>query len=188
MNAVVSKRPRLPSVASIHQAKPAPYPGFIEFCDPTLRERAPAGDDWVHEIKTDGYRAQIHIHGGRVIVYSRSGYDWTERFAAIARAAEKLGVDSAIIDGEATVIGSTVGKGRKGHVDLSEARVRPQEREGLPVIQSVPRVRRTIPAPTTAWPPSFTCTCSTPHELRAAVPQAAQGLYLDGITQKSARR
>src|SRR3954462_14695109 len=58
-------------------AKPAPYPGFIAPCDPTLRERAPAGSDWLHEIKIDGYRAQVHIHDGRVRVFSRSGYDRT---------------------------------------------------------------------------------------------------------------
>jgi bifunctional non-homologous end joining protein LigD len=91
----------------VDQAKSDPYPGFIEFCDPTLRECAPAGDDWVHEIKVDGYRAQMHIRDGKVIAYSRSGYDWTEQFAAIALAAGKLRVDSAIIDGEATVLGNT---------------------------------------------------------------------------------
>src|SRR5262249_230236 len=87
--------------------KPTPYPGFIRFCDPTLRERAPAGSKWVHEIKVDGYRAQIHVHAGKVIAYSRNGYDWTEQFAAIARAAPKLKVGSAIIDGEAPVAGKT---------------------------------------------------------------------------------
>ena len=101
------KRPRLQPPASVRQAKPAPYPGFIEFCDPTLHERAPAGADWVHEIKVDGYRAQIHIRDGKVIAYSRSGYDWTEQFAAIALAAGQLRVDTAIIDGEATVLGNT---------------------------------------------------------------------------------
>jgi ATP-dependent DNA ligase len=42
-----------------------------------LREHAPHGPDWLHEIKIDGYRAQVHVHDGRVRVYSRSGYDWT---------------------------------------------------------------------------------------------------------------
>jgi bifunctional non-homologous end joining protein LigD len=83
MSPVVSKRPRHRPVAIVDQAKSAPYPRFIEFCDPTLRERAPAGDEWVHGIKVDGYRAQIHIRDGKVIAYSRSGYDWTEQFAAI---------------------------------------------------------------------------------------------------------
>jgi bifunctional non-homologous end joining protein LigD len=82
-------------------------PGFIEPCDPTLHEHAPAGPGWVYEIKTDGYRAQVHIRNGEVTVYSRTGYDWTEQFAAIAAAAKKLKVQDAIIDGEATVLGNT---------------------------------------------------------------------------------
>jgi bifunctional non-homologous end joining protein LigD len=82
-------------------------PGFIEPCDPTLHERAPTGSGWVYEIKTDGYRAQVHIRAKRVTVYSRSGYDWTDEFAPIAKAAARLKVREAIIDGEATVLGNT---------------------------------------------------------------------------------
>jgi bifunctional non-homologous end joining protein LigD len=88
-------------------AKPAPYPGFIAPCDPTLRERPPEGSDWLHEIKIDGYRAQLHIHDGRVRVFSRSGYDWTEQFSQLARAAGALSARELIIDGEATVVGKT---------------------------------------------------------------------------------
>src|SRR5437868_10113372 len=89
------------------RAAAAPMPGFIEPCDPTLHERAPTGSEWVYEIKTDGYRAQVHIRDGKVTIYSRSGYDWIEQFAPIANAAAKLKVRQAIIDGEATVLGNT---------------------------------------------------------------------------------
>lgn len=82
-------------------------PGFVEPCDPTLRERAPTGGSWVYEIKTDGYRAQVHIRQPRITIYSRSGYDWTDEFAPIAKAASQLKVRDAIIDGEATVLGNT---------------------------------------------------------------------------------
>jgi len=88
-------------------ARPAPMPGFVDPCDPTLKEKAPEGPNWIYEIKTDGYRAQVHIREGKVIVCSRSGYDWTQQFATIAEAAKKLKVREAIIDGEATVIGAT---------------------------------------------------------------------------------
>jgi bifunctional non-homologous end joining protein LigD len=93
--------------AELPGARPAPYPGFITPCDPTLRERAPRGPDWLHEIKIDGYRAQLHIHDGRVQVFSRSGFDWTQQFAQIARAAAALSARDLIIDGEATVLGAT---------------------------------------------------------------------------------
>src|SRR3954470_19225261 len=82
-------------------------PGFIEFCDPAARDKAPEGKEWLYEIKTDGYRAQVHIRAGKVKVYSRAGYDWTEQFSFIAQAAASLHVRDAIIHGEATVIGAT---------------------------------------------------------------------------------
>jgi bifunctional non-homologous end joining protein LigD len=86
MCAVALRRSRShrPSAADVSGAKRAPYPGFIKPCDPTLRARAPEGSQWLHEIKIDGYRAQVHIRAGRVSVYSRSGYDWTKQFAPVA--------------------------------------------------------------------------------------------------------
>jgi bifunctional non-homologous end joining protein LigD len=95
------------SVRAIPGAKRAPFPGFIAPCDPTLRSRAPDGAEWLHEIKIDGYRAQVHVHRGQVRAYSRNGYDWTEQFGQIARAAEALSLRELIIDGEATVLGNT---------------------------------------------------------------------------------
>jgi hypothetical protein len=47
-------------------AKPARFPGFVERCDPTLREKAPADGRPVHEIKFDGYRTQAHLRNGRL--------------------------------------------------------------------------------------------------------------------------
>jgi bifunctional non-homologous end joining protein LigD len=88
-------------------ASKAAMPGFVEPCDPTLQEQAPTGDNWVYEIKIDGYRAQVHLYDGRVTIYSRRGYDWTEQFAPIAKAASELKVREAIIDGEVTVLGKT---------------------------------------------------------------------------------
>src|SRR4051812_31236661 len=82
-------------------ARPA-MPGFIEPSHPTPRETAPKGAGWLYEIKTDGYRAQVHIRDGKVTIYTRRGHDWSREFAAIAAAARGLDVREAIIDGEAT--------------------------------------------------------------------------------------
>src|ERR1041385_2441032 len=94
------------SVARVPSARKSPIPAYIEPCDPTLRERAPRGDDWRYEIKGDGYRAQLHLHDDAVKVYSRTGLDWTEQFSSIASAARELKADSAVIDGEAVVYGA----------------------------------------------------------------------------------
>jgi bifunctional non-homologous end joining protein LigD len=96
------------TVLGLKRAKTsAPYPGFIQYCDPMLSERAPSGEGWAHEIKADGYRAQLHVNDGKVTIYSRRGNDWTETFGAIAEAAHRLKVRQLILDGEAVVVSST---------------------------------------------------------------------------------
>jgi bifunctional non-homologous end joining protein LigD len=66
----------------------------------TLVDSAPTGDDWLHEIKLDGYRILARIQDGQASLFTRNGKDWTERMPALARALEKLDFDSAWIDGE----------------------------------------------------------------------------------------
>jgi bifunctional non-homologous end joining protein LigD len=87
-------------------ARPAPSPGFIEPCRPALREEAPSGGRWIHEIKFDGYRAQAHLRTGQPAVYTRAGYDWTLRFQTIADALRALPSKDLILDGEAVVADS----------------------------------------------------------------------------------
>jgi len=77
-------------------------PGFIKPQLATLKAKAPSGDQWLHEIKFDGYRVQVHLNKGRRKVYTRNGLDWTKRFSVIAGALDKSG--QAIIDGEVVVI------------------------------------------------------------------------------------
>src|SRR5215212_207412 len=93
--------------AGLKGARKAEFPTFIEPCDPSLRERAPAGDNWVYEIKADGYRAQVHVRDGNATAYSRTGLNWTGQFSVITEAAERLAVRQAVFDGEAVVYGAT---------------------------------------------------------------------------------
>lgn len=65
--------------------------------------RVPAGDRWLHEVKFDGYRVQLHIVNEGIHVYTRRGHDWTDRFRKIASDAWHLKTKSAIIDGEVVV-------------------------------------------------------------------------------------
>jgi bifunctional non-homologous end joining protein LigD len=60
----------------------------------------------VHEIKHDGYRLIVRRDGKAVRLFTRRGYDWTDRYPAIARAAAKLRAMSFTIDGEAVVAGA----------------------------------------------------------------------------------
>jgi ATP-dependent DNA ligase len=82
----------------------APPPHWIEPCIPTLVAKPPKGDRWRHEVKWDGYRVCVVIAACRVIVRTRRGHDWTDRFKPIAEAAAELLCRNAIIDGEAVVL------------------------------------------------------------------------------------
>ena len=79
------------------------FPDFISPCLCELHEEPPEGDNWLHEIKYDGYRMQFAIVGGEVRILTREGHDWTGRFSALASDAASLGVKDAIIDGEIVV-------------------------------------------------------------------------------------
>jgi bifunctional non-homologous end joining protein LigD len=65
----------------------------------TLRPAPPAGEDWLHEIKWDGFRLLAERRDGMVRLRTRNGLDWTDRFPTLARACALLPAD-AVIDGE----------------------------------------------------------------------------------------
>jgi bifunctional non-homologous end joining protein LigD len=88
---------------AIQGAKPGPFPGFVEPSLATLRHTSPSGGNWVHEIKYDGYRLQLHIQDGSIRLFTRRGYDWTSRFESIVEAAWHLKAYRAVIDGEVIV-------------------------------------------------------------------------------------
>ncbi|WP_275167843.1 RNA ligase family protein [Bradyrhizobium sp. CSS354] len=64
--------------------------------------KAPSGAQWIHEVKYDGYRIQLHIDGDDRKAFTRNGYNWINRFAVIAGAFDIPG--QAIVDGEVVVI------------------------------------------------------------------------------------
>jgi bifunctional non-homologous end joining protein LigD len=83
----------------------ATLPDFVPPCLATLSDKAPNSDNWLHEIKFDGYRLQARINDGEVTLLTRKGLDWTAKFKTTGRALAKLPVTSALIDGELVVEG-----------------------------------------------------------------------------------
>ncbi|MBZ9673128.1 ATP-dependent DNA ligase [Mesorhizobium sp. ES1-3] len=77
---------------------------FIDPLMPTLVEKPPEGEGWIHEVKFDGYRSQIIKDDGGVRIFTRRGLDWTAKYRDLAKAAADLDVESAIIDGEIIVL------------------------------------------------------------------------------------
>jgi bifunctional non-homologous end joining protein LigD len=94
---------------------PSPLPGALQGPLPddaplqlaTLVERPPVTSEWLHEIKYDGYRLRCSIDDGTARLLTRAGKDWTDRFPELARAALELPVESALLDGEVVVFGSS---------------------------------------------------------------------------------
>ena len=70
----------------------------------TLVDHVPAGNAWIHEMKYDGYRCLLAVGAGKARAYTRSGLDWSAKFASIVAAATDLSVKSALIDGEVVVL------------------------------------------------------------------------------------
>jgi bifunctional non-homologous end joining protein LigD len=104
---VVSKR-GLKQIAESHDrewhSRSKKLPAFASPMLATLVEEPPAGEDWLFEIKFDGYRAQIAANGDDVKIYTRSGLDWTAKFPGIAKAAAALQPGGALLDGEVVVL------------------------------------------------------------------------------------
>jgi len=98
--------------------KPAPKPPTIhldelpherqpEFISPQLALEAtspPNTDDWIHELKLDGYRIQARKSGGKVQLFTRKGIDWTHRMPDVAKAVANLPVQDCTLDGEVVVL------------------------------------------------------------------------------------
>jgi bifunctional non-homologous end joining protein LigD len=76
-------------------------PGFIVPCQPTLADRVPEGDGWIHELKHDGFRIVAFKDGESVRLLSRNGRDWSAEFLAVVAAIRALPFRRIMIDGEA---------------------------------------------------------------------------------------
>jgi bifunctional non-homologous end joining protein LigD len=98
----VSQSKALP-IARAAGAKGGAIPDFIEPLLATPRDKPPSGDDWVHEVKFDGYRLQLHKADAGTRCFTRRGYDWAARFPSLVAAVWDLPAHHAVIDGEVVV-------------------------------------------------------------------------------------
>ena len=63
----------------------------------------PAGSDWIHEYKYDGYRLLLAVGDGAATAWTRNGKDWSDKFKALVKAAAELPA-GCLIDGEAVAL------------------------------------------------------------------------------------
>ena len=80
--------------------KPSEPPKWIKPQLTRLADEAPAGDDWLHEIKYDGYRMHARLDRGKAQLLTRTGLDWSRRYSRTVEALRSLPVKTAYLDGE----------------------------------------------------------------------------------------
>jgi bifunctional non-homologous end joining protein LigD len=95
---------RVLSVADVPGARRTSLPKFIKPQLATLVSKAPTGDQWLHEMKFDGYRILARLEHGKVRLLSRNGRDWTDHFPAVAAGVTRLSAERAMLDGEVAVM------------------------------------------------------------------------------------
>jgi bifunctional non-homologous end joining protein LigD len=90
-------------IGKIAGARKGALPAFLEPSLASPCDKPPSGAKWVHEIKHDGYRIQARIEGAKTSLLTRKGLDWTARFPRVGLMLMRLGLKSALIDGEIVV-------------------------------------------------------------------------------------
>ncbi|WP_312012389.1 RNA ligase family protein [Bradyrhizobium sp. AUGA SZCCT0182] len=77
----------------------------FEPCIPTRATKVPTSKNWLHEVKHDGYRLIVHREGKRVRLFTRNGFDWSDKYPLITEAALRIRSTSFVLDGEAVLLG-----------------------------------------------------------------------------------
>ncbi|TPJ83827.1 ATP-dependent DNA ligase [Mesorhizobium sp. B2-6-3] len=77
---------------------------FIPPMEPELVDTPPEGDDWLHEVKFDGYRTQVIKDADGIRLLTRRGHDWTARYQALAEEAAAIEAETFILEGETIMI------------------------------------------------------------------------------------
>ena len=108
----------LRQIKNVPAARKTPMPEFVSPQLATLTKEPPKGDEWLHELKFDGYRLLCHLNRGQVRLWTRRQKDWTAKFPNVAKALKSLKVQSAILDAEVVALDSS---GRSSFQMLQQA-------------------------------------------------------------------
>ena len=98
-----ARKPRPVRPSALQGARKAPLPRTFRPQLASPAARPPEGEEWLHEIKFDGYRTIARIDGDEVRLCTRTGLDWTERYGVLVEAFRRLPCKQALIDGEIVV-------------------------------------------------------------------------------------
>lgn len=93
----------VPAADDVPSARRGKLPKNIDAELATLVAKPPTTDEWLHELKYDGYRIVARLDHGEVTLTSRNGNDWTSHFPPVADAVARLPLETALFDGEVAV-------------------------------------------------------------------------------------
>lgn len=97
----------LKQIKNLPGVRKTAMPEFVPPQLATLVDKPPEGDEWIHELKFDGYRLLSHLHNGQVRFWTRNQNDWTAKFPALGKALKTLRLKTAILDGEVVALDSS---------------------------------------------------------------------------------
>src|SRR5579864_3528036 len=102
----MNRRNRQTNAQDMKRSRSHSFPRQLGLQLARLVPYAPAGNEWLHEVKFDGYRVLIWRNGTLVRITSRGDQDWSVKLAAAVRTAAALPGDSCILDGELVALDS----------------------------------------------------------------------------------
>jgi bifunctional non-homologous end joining protein LigD len=108
----------LKQIKSLPGARKIAMPEFVSPQLATLVTEPPKGEEWLHELKFDGYRLLCFLNRGHIRLFTRHQKDWTDKFPNVAKALKALKVQSAILDAEVVALDSS---GRSSFQMLQQA-------------------------------------------------------------------
>lgn len=93
-----------PDPARIPGARTGVLPARPEPQLATLVAEPPVGEEWLHEIKLDGYRVMTRLEDGEARLFTRRGADWTSHFPTLIDAVRRVPARQAVLDGEVVYV------------------------------------------------------------------------------------
>jgi bifunctional non-homologous end joining protein LigD len=102
----VSQLPGASAVPALSRTgKKSALPPTLEPVLATLVDSAPPdADQWIYEIKFDGYRLLARMENGKARLFTRNGNDWTSRLTGLAGEMASMALPDGWYDGEIVVL------------------------------------------------------------------------------------
>src|SRR4051795_10283077 len=100
----VSQAPAATAEIDLSGAKAGPMPRYLEPMKATLATKPFRDEDWLFEVKWDGYRVEAVVRDGKVSIFTRNGHDAETYFPRLLNPPTWIDAREAIVDGEVVAL------------------------------------------------------------------------------------